>query len=913
MFPSNVSRAAAKLLAALFLIVAWCNPSSGQTVTNILDTFNRNGALDTSAPDIADVNLPGTWTVPSGSAAFNTTNANGGALRITGAGYGSLNFAPQDGYVYTISLTTTIATGSGDRWVAVGFDNGLQTVPFNANGPWMLVKATGSFESYYNGVNNAIASGPAGSVNAAGTSNLLQIVLDTTTPGSWKAQIRINGVNRGTPATLSFWSINRVMISAFGSINAANTSFSVTSIQPAAPTISSQPTGVTNWAGANASLSVAASGSQPLSYQWYKGNFSNPLSGQTTDTLLFEPLAGTDSGSYFVIVTNSFGSVTSAVTTVHAETSSVMTLTPAISVVALPSLNSDAASGLNGANTYVAALNFGTGTDPVSVNTVLFDAINPAGTITTNGVHSSYGGNWSLARNTIFNTQLSAEAGSAFQVDGSMQSLLNDSVTLTGAIVVDDAITLTFGVVPTGTYSLLVYFRDWSDGQLLRADFIFNGRGSNEVVQLNENLGATANSAGAYYVRYNFTAASNSVSVSLSGQDANRAVRVYAAALQQVSAPVVAPTFTAEPQGFTNWAGFSGSLNTSATGTVPLRYQWYRGNLLLAGETNTILSFPSLAATNTGAYSVVVTNLGGAITSSVANVFVVTNGVWTYTPSLSVVQIPATGSDAGSGIASTNTYLAALDFGDDTAELAINGVPFTQVSVAGNGTGTANQPEFTGIDANFGGSWSLTASNTAGNAAGFAGLATDAVGNVGSQADGNMQLMLTDISFVFGAMPPGNFGRLTLGGLAPGARYSLRYYYRQWSANRPIDFTFDGNGTNETIRVDLDAGGANYVNYNFTAVKTNVTLTLSVSVTEQGPHFYGATLQQTASGTAPQLHIARSGSQVTIWWDAAYSGYTLQSTTNLATPNWTAVSGITTNGTTINNPIGNTFYRLSSQ
>jgi hypothetical protein len=895
----------------LFLIVTWCQASFGQTTTNILDTFNRNGALDLSAPDIADINSPGNWTVPAGSATFNTTNLNGGSLQITGGGYAWLNFAPQDGYVYTISLTSTIVPGTGDRWTAIGFDNGTQTQPYNAHGPWLIVKATGSFESYYNGVNNAIASGPNGSVNAAGTSNLLQIVLDTTTSGSWKAQIKINGVNRGSPATLPFWSITSVMISGFGAINATNTQLTVTSIQPAAPTISGQPVGLTNWAGASEQISVAAFGSQPLSYQWYKGNLSTPLDGQVLDTLYFQPLAGTDTGNYFVIVTNSFGAVTSAVATVHAETTSTMALTPAISVVALPSFDSDASAGVSSANTYVAALNFGTGTEVTNVNGVVFDPINPTGMNATNGVHSVYGGTWSLTKDTIFTTQLAAEAGSAWQVDGAMQTLLNDSVTLSGPQVLDDAISLSFGVVPTGTYSLLVYFRDWGDSLPLRAAFTFNGHGSNEVVHLNENLGATANSAGAYYVRYNFTATGNGVSATLAEQDANRAVRWYAAALQQISAPVVAPTFVTQPAGFTNWAGAAGALQVSANGTVPLRYQWLKNNSPLTGETNTSLSFPSLTGADSGAYSVIVTNLGGAITSGVANVFVVANGVWTYTPTLSVVQIPAAGSDAAAGIAATNNYVAALDFGDDTTDLVINGVNFTQVSVAGNGTGTAAEPVFSGMDTNYGGSWSLTASNTAGNAAGFAGLATDAVGNVTSQADGNMQLLLTDITYVFGAIPPGNFGRLTLGGLTPGAEYSLRYYYRQWSANRPIDFTFNGHGTNETIQVDLDAGGAKYVNYNFTAASASVTLTLGVNVTQQGPHFYGVTLQQT-SLPAPQLHIAQSGSQVTIWWDAAISGFTLESTTDLANPIWTPVPGVVGNSVTLNNPSGNAFYRLSN-
>ena len=911
MLHSKLTCTALKPLAALFLVLCWCSPSSGQTTTNILDTFNRNGTLDSSAPTIADVNSPGNWTVPAGSAAYNTTNANGGALRISGQGYSWLNFAPQDSHVYTLSvIQTTSSSGSGDRWAAVGFDNGTQSQPYLAHGPWVLVKATGSFESYYNGVGNAIASG---TVNSAGTSNLLQIILDTTTPGSWKGQIKINGVNRGSAVTLSGWAVSSIMISSWGTLSETNTQLSVTSIQPTAPSISSQPNGITNWAGATASLTVAAAGSQPLNYQWYKGNVSNPLSGQTADTLAFSPLAGTDSGSYFAIITNTFGSVTSSVVNVQAETSTVLSLTPSISILALPAVGTDAASGLNGANTYLSALDFGTGADPTTVNGVVFEKIDPTGFAATNGIDTTYGGNWGLSKTTIFGPTLTGMAGDASgQADGSMLTLLNDAVTLAGGdTVLNDTISLNLGgVVPTGHYSLQVYFRSMVDGNPLIANVAFNGQGSDEVVQLDENLGTTANSGGAYCARYNFTAVTNSVTVKFSQAAPMRPAYVYAAALQQISAPLVKPTIATQPQGFTNWAGFAGSLSVVASGTPPFHYQWYQNSLLVSGATNSALDFASLDGTNSGAYAVVITNVVGSVTSSVANVFVVTNGVWTYTPSISVVQIPATGSDEASGIAATNTYLAALDFGDDITPLTINGVNFTQVSVAGNGTGTASQPAFSGVDENYGGSWSLTASNTADNAAGFAGLATDGAGNVGSQADGNLQLLLTDITYVSGALQPGNFGRLTLGGLSPGGRYSLRYYYRQWNSNRPIDFTFDGHGTNETVRVDLDAGGANYVNYDFTAASASVTLTLGVNVVEQGPHFYGVTLQQTAAAIAPQLHIARSGPQFTISWNAGISGFTLQSTTNLANPNWIAVPGVTTNGITVTNPTGNTFFRL---
>jgi hypothetical protein len=79
--------------------------------------------------------------------------------------------------------------------------------------------------------------------------------------------------------------------------------------------------------------------------------------------------------------------------------------------------------------------------------------------------------------------------------------LLNDAVGLTGGINIDDSITLKLGVIPTGQYSLLVYFRNLADAITLPTDFKFQGQGSNEAVRLDQNIGATANSAGAYYVK----------------------------------------------------------------------------------------------------------------------------------------------------------------------------------------------------------------------------------------------------------------------------------------------------------------------------------------------------------------------------------------------------------------------------
>ena len=62
--------------------------------------------------------------------------------------------------------------------------------------------------------------------------------------------------------------------------------------------------------------------------------------------------------------------------------------------------------------------------------------------------------------------------------------------------------------------------------------------------------------------------------------------------------------------------GSSVSFNVSVSGTAPFSYQWRfnGGNLLNA--TNAAYAIQAVGATNTGNYSVVVTNSAGSVTSS---------------------------------------------------------------------------------------------------------------------------------------------------------------------------------------------------------------------------------------------------------------------------------------------------------
>ncbi len=79
------------------------------------------------------------------------------------------------------------------------------------------------------------------------------------------------------------------------------------------PTITTQPASQTVAAGARVTFSVVATGTAPLRYQWLRNGAD--ISGATGASYVVPSASAADAGSYAVVVTNSAGSVTSAVAT----------------------------------------------------------------------------------------------------------------------------------------------------------------------------------------------------------------------------------------------------------------------------------------------------------------------------------------------------------------------------------------------------------------------------------------------------------------------------------------------------------------------------------------------------------------------------------------------------------------------
>jgi len=234
---------------------------------------------------------------------------------------------PAKSGTFTVSMNSSNASGaivSGQNYDSYwafgylpGFTNSLPAVTNVASGANVnfTIAVRGTLNVYDGGAgyqtNNAVPCAfwyQNGTNLVASQSYVLGPTSGTTYSNSTvNASLTLNNVtsaNSGnyTVVVTNFWGS---LTSSPASLNIAS-SLSVTT-----------PTGQTNYAGNSVSLSVNATGSGPLAYQWLKGSTTlvngGHLSGAATNVLNLSPAGTLDSGNYSVIVTNSSGSVTSGV------------------------------------------------------------------------------------------------------------------------------------------------------------------------------------------------------------------------------------------------------------------------------------------------------------------------------------------------------------------------------------------------------------------------------------------------------------------------------------------------------------------------------------------------------------------------------------------------------------------------
>jgi hypothetical protein len=375
-----------------------------------------------------------------------------------------------------------------------------------------------------------------------------------------------------------------VVKNTFGAVTSSIAILTVTNVLPA---ITRQP--VSRSAGANigaaVTLSVIATGTAPLSYQWWLGG-TTLLADATNNFLTFSNVQLTNDGSYSVVVTNVAGSVTSS--------PAVLTVTNVPPAIVVQPTNQIA-----GAESTVQLVVTATGTAPLSYQwqlggTNLVDGGQIAGTtakvLTISNAQTNNSGIYSVIVTNVVGSVTSSNA----VLTVTDQPVITVQPTNQGVGLASTAqlVVIAVGIEPL-SYQWQMSGTNLADGGQIAG-------ATNNVLTISN---AQTNNSGTYSVIV--TNAVGSVTSS-----------------NAVLTVTDQPLILVQPTNQTAAAESTVRLVVIAVGIEPLSYQWRMNgtNLVngdpLDGVTNNELTISNAQTNNSGTYSVIVTNVAGLVISS---------------------------------------------------------------------------------------------------------------------------------------------------------------------------------------------------------------------------------------------------------------------------------------------------------
>lgn len=254
-----------------------------------------------AAPQI--VTAPASLTVNAGAPATFTVFAlgsapltyqwhrNGSAIEgATAATYTRFPVTPEDD---ASAYTVTVANAQGSVTSAPAAVLGVSTTPA---APVILAPPAGT----------TVTAGDAVTFTVVATGYPLPTYTwrrgDTVLADQTSATLHLSAV---TPADAGDYSVT--VANTEGTVTSAPATLVVEVIVP--PAIATPPAAAIVTSGANLTLSVVATGSAPLTYQWFKDGVA--LDGATAATLTLTQVTSADAGAYHVVVTNAGGSAAS--------------------------------------------------------------------------------------------------------------------------------------------------------------------------------------------------------------------------------------------------------------------------------------------------------------------------------------------------------------------------------------------------------------------------------------------------------------------------------------------------------------------------------------------------------------------------------------------------------------------------
>ena len=317
----------------------------------------------------------------------------------------------------------------------------------------------------------------------------------------------------------------------------------------------------------SASFSAVVSGSSPLHYQWRKDGAD--IAGATAPVLTLNTLTLSDDADYSLVLTNGSGSATSAV---------------AHLTVIVP-VNGLFNTGLDNNRAPLA----GGTTDPHF--TLL---VNPD----------------SAAPDALVETAIPG----AWMADSASSLWIGPRADTSGAAGGD--YTYRIAIDLTGRDLSRVYIQgQWSSDN---GGFNIAVNGADTGIANSGNFGAWSSFVLAS-TNTTFVSGTNTIDFKVNNASIGfTGLRVQFTSSHAPMAAGTAPSWVLQPQGSTVTLGQNVVLSGNALGSAPLAFQWFKNGMALSGQSGPLLALPNFAASDSGDYTLVVTNSSGSITSAVA-------------------------------------------------------------------------------------------------------------------------------------------------------------------------------------------------------------------------------------------------------------------------------------------------------
>ncbi len=517
------------------------------------------------APEI--LAQPSDQTITSGQSATFSVTASGTAPL---AYQWQKNGAPISGATAASYHTpATTAADSGASFAVVVTNSAGSTISSSAK---LTVTESGG-----GAVAPSITAQPADQSVKSGQTATFSVSANGTAPLTYQWLRSGLPISGATSASYTTAAVGPYESGATFAVTVKNSAGSVTSraaklsVSAVAPSITTQPADQSVKSGQTATFSVSANGTAPLTYQWLRSGL--PISGANSASYTTAAVGPYESGTTFAVtIKNSAGSVTS-----RAAKLSVSAVAPSITT---QPADQSVKAGQPAAFSVVAS-----GTAPLTYQW------QKNGSAISGATSSSYATPPTTTSDsgTTFSVVVSNSAGSVssraarLTVSAAAPSISTQPANVT----VSPGSSATFTVVASGTAPLSYQWQK-AGAPISGA----NGASYTTPATVSDDSGSgfsvvVSNSAG--------TVTSRTAVLTVGG---------------------AAPSITAQPADQNVHTGQTATFSVGAAGSAPLSYQWRKNGGAIAGATGTSYTTPATTSADSGsAYSVVVSNGAGSITS----------------------------------------------------------------------------------------------------------------------------------------------------------------------------------------------------------------------------------------------------------------------------------------------------------